>query len=252
MLLSKDCAVTTSSVETARPENSFYGHYLYDTPVRSTRYLHDPRFITDEEIRTLWAADTREPGQWASLDLGRSCAVKAIQLNIHTYNLLTDAPSEKYHEFVIEASADGETWSTLVDNRGKGEFAPHGYFEVDTVARFVKVTFYHVAGNGFAAISGLRVFGLEDKERPEAVSHLTVVRGPNDLRNATLAWTRSEGAEGYIVRYGIAPDKLYNQYQVYGESVEVRTLTVGTRYYFRVDSFNTSGITKGETVVGGI
>jgi hypothetical protein len=78
------------------------------------------------------------------------------------------------------------------------------------------------------------------------------VRGPNDLRNATLAWTRSEGAEGYIVRYGIAPDKLYNQYQVSGEPVEVRTLTVGTRYYFRVDSFNTSGITKGETVVGGI
>ncbi len=252
MLLSKDCAVTTSSVETARPENSFYGHYLFDTPVRSTRYLHDPRFITDEEIRTLWAADTREPGQWASVDLGRSCSVKAVQLNIHTYNMLTDDPAEKYHEFVIEASRDGETWSTLVDNRGKGEFAPHGYFEVDTVARFVKVTFFHVAGNGFAAISGLRVFGLEDTARPEAVSHLTVVRGPNDLRNATLAWTRSEGAEGYIVRYGIAPDKLYNQYQVYGESVEVRTLTIGIRYFFRVDSFNAAGITEGTTVVGNV
>ena len=114
------------------------------------------------------------------------------------------------------------------------------------------MTFYHVAGNGYAAISGLRVFGHTDEELPEAVSNLTVVRGPGDLRNATLAWTRSEGAEGYIVRYGIAPDKLYNQYQVYGESVEVRTLTIGIKYWFRVDSFNAAGITVGEAVVGNV
>ena len=98
------------------------------------------------------------------------------------------------------------------------EFAPHGYYEA----------------------------------APEAVENLTVVRDPNDLRNATLAWTRAEGAEGYVVRYGIAPDKLYNQYQVYGESVEIRTLTVGIRYFFRVDSFNAGGITAGKTIVGGV
>ena len=252
MLLSKGCPVTVSSVETTRPENAFYGHYLFDTPVRPTRYDHSPRFVTDEEIRTAWVADSRNPGQWAMVDLERVCAVKAIQLNIPTYNLTTDDPAEKYHEFLIEASADGETWTTLVDNRGKMEFAPHGYFEVEARARYVKVTFLHVAGNGFAAISGLRVFGPEDRTAPEAVESVTAVRGPNDQRNATLAWTRAEGAEGYVVRYGIAPDKLYNQYQVYGESVEIRTLTVGIRYFFRVDSFNTGGITAGKTIVGGV
>ena len=95
------------------------------------------------------------------------------------------------------------------------EFAPHGYYEA----------------------------------APEAVENLTVVRDPNDLRNATLAWTRAEGAEGYVVRYGIAPDKLYNQYQVYGE---IRTLTIGIRYFFRVDSFNAGGITEGTRIVGSI
>ena len=252
MLLSKDCPVTVSSVETAMPEHPRYGEHLGDTQVPFTRYDHNPRFVTDEDIRTLWAADSRTPGQWAMVDLQRNCTVKAIQLNIPTYNLTTTDPAEKYHEYLIEASLDGETWSTLVDNRGKREFAPHGYFEVEGLARYVRVTFFHVAGNGFAAISGLRVFGFADEKAPEAVAGLTVVRGPQDLRNATLAWTRAEGAEGYIVRYGIAPDKLYNQYQVYGESVEVRTLTIGIRYFFRVDSFNAGGITKGETVVGGV
>ena len=252
MLLSKDCPVTVSSVETAMPEHPRYGNHLGDTQVPFTRYDHDPRFLVDEDIRTLWAADSREAGQWALVDLQRSCTVKAIQLNIPTYTLTTDDPAEKYHEFVIETSLDGETWTPLVDNRGKMEFAPHGYYEAEAIARYVKVTFFHVAGNGFAAISGFRVFGLSDEEKPAAVANLTVVRGPGDLRNATLAWTRADRAEGYIVRYGIAPDKLYNQYQVYGESTEVRTLTIGTRYFFRVDSFNAGGITVGTTVVGGI
>jgi hypothetical protein len=251
MLLSKDCPVTVSSVETGMPEHPRYGSDLSDTEVPFTRYDHNPRFVTDEDIRTLWAADSREPGQWAMLDLQRVCDIKAIQLNIPTYNLTTIDPAEKYHEYVIEGSIDGESWHVILDNRGKGEFAPHGYFEVEAAARFVKVTFYHVAGNGFAAISGLRVFGLDGQKAPEAVEHLTVVRA-GDLRNATLAWTRAEGAEGYIVRYGIAPDKLYNQYQVYNEAVEVRTLTVGIRYYFRVDSFNAGGITEGKTLVGGV
>ena len=251
MLLSKDCPVTVSSVETALPENPWYGNHLGDTQVPFTRHDHNPHFMADEDIRTLWAADSREPGQWAMMDLGRTCAIKSIQLNIPTYNLTTTAPAEKYHEFVVETSADGETWSVLIDNRGLRAFAPHGYYEVEeTRARYVRVTFYHVAGNGFAAISGLRVFGLVDEETPEAVSNLTVVRGPGDLRNATLAWTHSDRAEGYIVRYGISPDKLYNQYQVYGESVEVRTLTIGIKYWFRVDSFNAAGITTGTTVVG--
>ena len=114
----------------------------------------------------------------------------------------------------------------------------------------MRVTFYHVAGNGFAAISGLRVFGNVGGEKPDTVADFSVVRGPEDLRNATLSWKAARNAEGYIVRYGIAPDKLYNQYQVYGESAEVRTLTLGINYFFRVDSFNSEGITQGERIIG--
>ena len=74
---------------------------------------------------------------------------------------------------------------------------------------------------------------------------MCIVRPEEDTRNCTLTWNKVENAEGYIVRYGIAPDKLYNQYQVYGERVEIRTLSKGISYYFRVDSFNAAGVTAG-------
>ncbi len=245
MLLSKDCKVTVSSEEKAMPENPMYGDELETTQVPESRYVHIPGYAVDEDIRTLWAAATRNPGEWIRLDLGRVCDVKALQLNIHTYNLLTTDPEEKYYEYVIEYSEDGEGYEVLLDNRGRKLFAPHAYYETDICARYIKVIFYHVAGNGFAAVSGLRIFGTEDREKPDAVQNVHAVRGPEDKRNCTLTWDKVQNADGYIVRYGIAPDKLYNQYQVYGEQVEVRTLTLGISYYFRVDSFNTGGITTG-------
>ena len=171
--------------------------------------------------------------------------MKAIQLNIHTYNLLTDAPDEKYHEYVIESSEDAESWTTAVDTRGLHAFDPHAYHETSLRARYIRVTFHHVAGNGFAAVSGLRIFGTDGSEKPAAPRNVRAERKSEDTRSCTLAWDKVENADGYIVRYGIAPDKLYNQYQVYDCQVEIRTLTKGISYYFRVDSFNAGGVTTG-------
>ena len=77
---------------------------------------------------------------------------------------------------------------------------------------------------------------------------MRAVRGPEDRRNISLIWDKAENADGYIIRYGIAPDKLYNMYQVYNETVEIRTLTLGISYYFRVDAFNGHGITEGSVI----
>lgn len=245
MLLSKDCAVTASSEEKAMPENELYGDDLHDTQVPESRYVHIPEYAVDEDNRTLWAAASRNPGEWIALDLGRVCEVKAVQLNIHTYNLLTQDAKEKYHEYVIEYSENGVHYDIMADTRGMRNFAPHAYYETEVCARYFKVTFYHVAGNGFAAVSGLRIFGMESCGKPDTVQNVHAVRGPEDKRNCTLIWDRVHNADGYIVRYGIAPDKLYNQYQVYGERVEIRTLTLGISYYFRVDAFNGNGVTVG-------
>lgn len=248
MLLSKGCPVTVSSIETAMPEHPSYGGAVTETEVPESRYDHSPRYIVDEDIRTLWAADSRASDQWAMVDLGTNCTVNAIQLNIPTYNLLTTALSEKYHAYRIEISQDGTSWKTLAETETTEVFSPHAYYEVEGYGRYVKVTFRHVAGNGFAALSGLRIFGSREEDKPASISDITVIRDPDDLRNATVCWDPAERAEGYIVRYGISSDKLYNQYQVYGTSAEIRTLTVGIEYWFRIDSFNAQGITVGKRV----
>jgi len=245
MLLSKDCEVTVSSEEKAMPENPMHGDELKSTNSPDSRYVHIPGYAVDEEIRTFWAAASRDPGEWIRVDLGRICDIKTIQLNIHTYNLLTAAAEEKYHEYVIEHSEDGENWTVTVDNRGMHLFAPHALHETDVRARYVRVTFHHVAGNGFAAVSGFRIFGTDGSAKPAVPKNVRTTRLPADTRNCTLTWDKVETADGYIVRYGIAPDKLYNQYHVYGEQVEIRTLTKGIAYYFRVDSFNGGGVTEG-------
>ncbi len=249
MLLSKDCASTASSVEKGMPEAETHGIELYDCDI-AYRYHHDPDYAFDEDIRSMWVAASRDAGEWLQADMGSVCSVKAIQLNIGTYNIRTQDPEEKFLEYTLEYSVDGEEYSMFADTRGKGYFDPHAYYETDIEARYIKVTFYHMPGNGFAAVSGLRIFGFAEVPGAKQAGGLTVVRDPEDNRNCTVSWDKAEDADGYIVKYGISPEKLYNQYQVYEETAEVRTLTNGISYYFRVDSFNKSGITEGSEIAG--
>ena len=58
-----------------------------------------------------------------------------------------------------------------------------------------------------------------------------------------------ENAQGCNVRYGIAPDKLYQSWLVYdADEVTLSTLMAGQTYYVCVDSFNENGITTGKII----
>jgi hypothetical protein len=103
-------------------------------------------------------------------------------------------------------------------------------------------------GHGKFAVRGLRVFGSGLGEIPEPVESFTVERG-NGAATATLNWERPARAEGYVVRYGIAPDKLYSSQDVRdGESATLTRLLPEQRYYFTVDSFNDNGVRFGTQV----
>ena len=55
------------------------------------------------------------------------------------------------------------------------------------------------------------------------------------------------GIVGYNVRWGIAPDKLYQTYQRFadeGSMLELRALTVGEHYWFAIESFDENGVSK--------
>ena len=51
------------------------------------------------------------------------------------------------------------------------------------------------------------------------------------------------------MRYGIAPNKLYQSWLVYdADEVTLSTLMAGQTYYVCVDSFNENGITTGKII----
>ena len=69
-----------------------------------------------------------------------------------------------------------------------------------------------------------------------------------DPMTCRLTWDKAEGAFGYNVRFGVAPDKLYSSYQVYDrEEAYLTTLNDGTSFWYAIDAFNENGVTEGMT-----
>jgi hypothetical protein len=75
-------------------------------------------------------------------------------------------------------------------------------------------------------------------------------RRDDDKRTAHLSWDSVPSATGYNVRFGIAQDKLYQNYMVYDTNkLSIHILNAEKPYFFTVDVFNESGVTKGATIV---
>ena len=102
---------------------------------------------------------------------------------------------------------------------------------------------------GTFALAGFRVFGNGGGKAPAAVENLNVER-QTDRTSVKLNWKKSPDAIGYNIRFGTAKDKLYHTYQVLGaESVSINSLNTAQKYYFAIDAFNESGVTKGKKII---
>ena len=113
-------------------------------------------------------------------------------------------------------------------------------------ARYVRVTGGALPYGQALRISGLRVFGSGGGMPPAPAQAAAVRLGELD---AQVRWQPIPGAQGCNVRYGCAPDKLYQSWLVYGaDEVRLTTLTKGRPYWVRVDSFNENGITPGTVI----
>ena len=114
--------------------------------------------------------------------------------------------------------------------------------------RYIKLTIYEVPYQQKPCISGLRVFGTGDGEKPQN-AEFTVARSENGLDMTVSA--KAEQATGYNILWGHKKDKLYHSYLVYGEELKekrIGALIKDKNYYVRVDTFNENGITEGNTV----
>lgn len=210
--------------------------------------------VNDENPRTFWVAKTNQAGEWLQMDLGAVKNVKAFQVNYTDYQSdIYDNDERVYLQFKMHASTDGKNWVVLYDNSTLKEDRPNAYIELEKAidARYLKFENVYVP-TPHLAISDVRVFGNSTDKIPATPAKFTVARQV-DTRNADVSWQAVKGATGYNVVWGIAPDKLFQTYQVWGDqpnALEVRALTVGQAYYFAIETFNERGVSSLSKVVG--
>ena len=88
------------------------------------------------------------------------------------------------------------------------------------------------------------MFGKGRGEAPAQVQGLAAERYDNG-KSADLRWNAVDGAQGYNVRWGIAPDKLYSSWLLYDDNeLTLRCLVKGQEYYIQVEAFNANGISQ--------
>lgn len=221
----------------------------YGKPVKASSQLesYPVENVTDENLKTFWVAGKNDDKQWVEIDLEEVSDVYALQLNFFDYEetgFWGRMPNLR-QRYLVEASVDGARWRVLVDYRNSFRDAPHNYIELDQPieARYIRYRHHYVPGKNLA-MGNIRVFGLGRGKKPATVKGFTVVREA-DERNVRISWKAVKGAQGYNVLWGAAPDKLYSSWMVYGDnSLDLRALTVGQKYYFAIEAFNENGISQ--------
>ena len=229
-------------------KGAFSGWMLlsYKKPVTSSSSMDGftPENVTDENVKTMWVARDNGPGQWLQVDLQEIGTIRAFQLNYADYksDLYGRVPG-LYEQYVVESSIDGKSWRVLKDRSKVKLDTPNDYAELprSVKGRYVRFRSLHVPTPNLA-ISEFRIFGTVPGHVPPAVENVQVDRR-DDRRNTTVTWATVPGAQGYNVRWGIAPDKRYSSWLLYGKnSVQIRSLNVDQPYYFTVEAFDAHGV----------
>jgi len=202
----------------------------------------------DEEIRTWWSANTGNAGEFLSVELDDKTTVNAIQINFadNDSKLKADSKNLQYC-YRILASKDQKTWKVIVDKSSNTKDACHDYFELDKPlkTKYIKIENVKVPDGKFS-IYDLRIFGKKNAKAPAEVSGFAVKRDPSDSRLAVVTWIKDNSATGYVVNYGTDINKLYTSVMVYdNDSLKLTGLNKNVTYYFSIDVFNESGITRG-------
>ena len=207
----------------------------------------------DEDVRTWWSAASGKPGEWLQVDLGKSCRIEAMQINFADQGATNrDRMAGDFYQYSVQVSDDGTLWKNALDRSENHRDSPHDYAQLDApvTARYVRLINIHTPGGGLFSISGFRVFGNGLGRAPSPVNEVKAIRDVSDPRQARVSWRPAQNADFYIIRYGVAPDRLFANYQVYDAThFDINSLNVGTAYYLSVDAVNDSGITDGKKVV---
>lgn len=208
--------------------------------------------MTDEDIRTYWAAQSGSNHEYAILDLDGTYDVYLVQINFAEHlTQIFGRQKGLCHQYTIESSVDGKNWNLLIDKSNNQADCTHDYTQLPqkVACRFLKINNIKVPGGHFA-ISGFRVFGKGNGKAPAKVENLQATRNPLDRRSVTLRWNRSQQATGYNISFGMDANKLYSSLMVYNDTtVTINSLNANPNYYFTIEAFNENGITPNNSIV---
>lgn len=202
----------------------------------------------DEDIRTWWSAVSGNPGEWLTVELDNDVSVKAIQINFadNDAELKPESKNLQYY-YRIYASNDNKSWQIIADKRNNTMDACHDYIDLDkpVKAKYIKLENLRVPGGKFSVFD-FRIFGKRKGRSPVEVTDFEIKRNESDTRHAVVKWKGDNNATGYIVNFGTELNKLYHSVMVYeADSLMLTGLNKGVTYFFSIDSFNESGVTKG-------
>ncbi|RYJ44328.1 family 43 glycosylhydrolase [Flavobacterium beibuense] len=234
--------------------NSFTGWMLlnYNKPVQvsSTFGGFQPNYAVNEDIKTYWSAKTADKGEYIITDLGEKSTINAIQINYadQDVDIMGKPETTTGHKYIIYASNDGKKWSILADKSKNTKDVPHDYIQLEkpATARYIKLENIQMPTGKFA-ISGLRVFGKGNGEKPGAVQNFAPLRSAprkkGERRNVWFKWQQEPNADGYVIYFGKSPDKMYGSIMVYGKNeFYFAGLDKTDAYYFQIEAFNNNGI----------
>lgn len=207
--------------------------------------------LTDESPKSFWVADANDDQQWIKIEMLQPGMVNAIQLNFHDHESGIYTRTEGLrHRFTIEVSENGKDWKTVVDRSNSYKDSPNAYIVLSQPqkARFIRYKNIEVPGNNLA-MSEIRVFGTGFGKKPSKVKDFEVQRH-EDRRDVSTSWKEVAGAQGYNIRWGIAPDKLYHSWLVYEDTeLLMRCFDKNTTYYMSIEAFNENGISESTKVI---
>ena len=220
----------------------------------STRDTFTANRVCDENPRTFWVADNKKAGQTLTIDLQEEREVKAFQVNYTDYKSdIFYNDTNVYIQFRMYYSLDNKTWHLMCDLARDKQDRPNAYEELPNPVRARYVRYEHVyVATPNLAVCDIRIFGNGLGVAPKTPTNLKASR-QKDERNADISWDKVPNVVGYNILWGIAPDKLYETYQIWGDEpnkLELRAVSVGQKYYYSIEAFNENGVSKQSAVVG--
>ena len=223
---------------------------------------HEPDKATEENVQSWWQAASNDREEWLRVDLGKRFDVHVVQINFADDRIDVPCPGEirpgsqaRYideaehtTQWKLEGSLDGESWFVIEDKSEAETDLSHDLIvrEEGFGARYLRLSDMAVPFAQSPCVSGLRVFGLSDGEKPAEPVFTAARMGDLDM---VVQIKEQTDALGYNILFGSSPEKLYHSYLVFHSGTQrVGALVKGREYFVRVDAFNENGITAGKCV----